>query len=229
MATGASLSTDSRWPPNATRAGSLIHAGRLLVRSRSIVQLLAATRPGSWIDQLCRLVTTAGVSLPVFFTGLLLSFVFYFLLGWAPSPLGRIDPYVSAPPTITGFYLIDSALAGDGAAFVSSARQLILPALTLALFVMAPVARHDARPMLGVLSADFVRTARAMGLSRMRVLYGYAFQNALLPSGPRSVWCSRSCSAPMCWSRRCSPGRASDRSRSSRWWPATMRPSRASC
>ncbi|MBK8764261.1 MAG: ABC transporter permease [Burkholderiaceae bacterium] len=143
--------------------------------------VLAATRPGSWIDQLCRLVTTAGVSLPVFFTGLLLSFVFYFLLGWAPSPLGRIDPYVSAPATITGFYLIDSALAGDGAAFVSSARQLILPALTLALFVMAPVARMTRASMLGVLSADFVRTARAMGLSRMRVLYGYAFQNALLP------------------------------------------------
>ena len=143
--------------------------------------VLAATRPGSWIDQLCRLVTTAGVSLPVFFTGLLLSFVFYFLLGWAPSPLGRIDPYVSAPATVTGFYLIDSALAGDGAAFVSSARQLILPALTLALFVMAPVARMTRASMLGVLSADFVRTARAMGLSRMRVLYGYAFQNALLP------------------------------------------------
>ena len=143
--------------------------------------VLAATRPGSWIDQVCRLVTTAGVSLPVFFTGLLLSFVFYFLLGWAPSPLGRIDPYVSAPATITGFYLIDSALAGDGAAFVSSARQLILPALTLALFVMAPVARMTRASMLGVLSADFVRTARAMGLSRTRVLYGYAFQNALLP------------------------------------------------
>ena len=143
--------------------------------------VLAATRPGSWIDQVCRLVTTAGVSLPVFFTGLLLSFVFYFLLGWAPSPLGRIDPYVSAPATVTGFYLIDSALAGDGTAFLSSARQLILPALTLALFVMAPVARMTRASMLGVLSADFVRTARAMGLSRMRVLYGYAFQNALLP------------------------------------------------
>ena len=143
--------------------------------------VLAATRPGSWIDQLCRLVTTAGVSLPVFFTGLLLSFVFYFLLGWAPSPLGRIDPYVTAPATVTGFYLIDSLIARDGAAFVSSAKQLILPAITLALFVMAPVARMTRASMLGVLSADFVRTARAMGLSRTRVLYGYAFQNAFLP------------------------------------------------
>jgi len=143
--------------------------------------VLAATRPGSWVDQLCRLVTTAGVSLPVFFTGLLLSFVFYFLLGWAPSPLGRIDPYVSAPATVTGFYLIDSLLAGNGEAFWSSLRQLILPAITLALFVMAPVARMTRASMLGVLSADFVRTARAMGLSRARVLYGYAFRNAFLP------------------------------------------------
>jgi ABC-type dipeptide/oligopeptide/nickel transport system permease component len=143
--------------------------------------VLAATRPGSWVDQLCRLVTTAGVSLPVFFTGLLLSFVFYFLLGWAPSPLGRIDPYVSAPPTITGFYLIDSLVARNGEAFWSSLRQLILPAITLALFVMAPVARMTRASMLGVLSADFVRTARAMGLSRARVLYGYAFRNAFLP------------------------------------------------
>lgn len=143
--------------------------------------VLAATRPGSWVDQLCRLVVTAGVSLPVFFTGLLLSFVFYFLLGWAPSPLGRIDPYVSAPPHATGFYLIDSLLVGNGEAFWSSLKQMLLPAITLALFVMAPVARMTRASMLGVLSADFVRTARAMGLSRARVLYGYAFRNAFLP------------------------------------------------
>lgn len=143
--------------------------------------VLAATRPGSWVDQLCRVVVTAGVSLPVFFTGLLLSFVFYFVLGWAPSPLGRIDPYVSAPAHVTGFYLIDSVLARNGEAFWSSLKQMLLPAITLALFVMAPVARMTRASMLGVLSADFVRTARAMGLSRARVLYGYAFRNAFLP------------------------------------------------
>jgi peptide/nickel transport system permease protein len=143
--------------------------------------VLAATRPGSWVDQMCRVVVTAGVSLPVFFTGLLLSFVFYFVLGWAPSPLGRIDPYVSAPAHVTGFYLIDSVLARNGEAFWSSLKQMLLPAITLALFVMAPVARMTRASMLGVLSADFVRTARAMGLSRARVLYGYTFRNAFLP------------------------------------------------
>jgi ABC-type dipeptide/oligopeptide/nickel transport system permease component len=143
--------------------------------------VLAATRPGSWVDQLCRVITTAGVSLPIFFTGLLFAYVFYFLLGWAPSPLGRLDTYASSPPHLTGFYLIDSAIAGQGATFMSAAKQLVLPALTMALFVMAPIARMTRASMLGVLSADFVRTARASGLSTYTVLVRYAFRNAFLP------------------------------------------------
>lgn len=141
----------------------------------------AATRPGSWVDQLARLVTTAGVSLPTFFTGLLLAYVFYFLLGWAPSPLGRLDPVFSPPPTFTGFYLVDAALAGDGALWWASFRQLILPVLTMGLFVLAPIARMTRASMLAVLSSDFVRTARASGLSRSTVLVRYALRNALLP------------------------------------------------
>jgi dipeptide transport system permease protein len=143
--------------------------------------VLAATRPGSWIDQLCRLVTTAGVSLPTFFTGLLLAYVFYFLLGWAPSPMGRLDPMFSPPATITGLYLIDAALAGDGAMWWASFKQLILPVLTMAIFVLAPIARMTRASMLSVLSADFIRTARASGLSRGTVLITYALRNALLP------------------------------------------------
>jgi len=141
----------------------------------------AATRPGSWIDQLARLVTTAGVSLPTFFTGLLLAYVFYFLLGWAPSPLGRLDPMFSPPPAVTGFYLVDAALAGDGALWWACLRQLILPVLTMGLFVLAPIARMTRASMLGVLSSDFVRTARASGLSPATVLVRYALRNALLP------------------------------------------------
>src|SRR5262249_4833399 len=70
--------------------------------------ILAATRPNSIIDHLCRVISTAGVSLPVFFTGLILIYVFYYLLGWAPAPLGRLDVFFSPPPHVTGFYLIDS-------------------------------------------------------------------------------------------------------------------------
>jgi peptide/nickel transport system permease protein len=143
--------------------------------------VLAATRPGSWIDQLCRILTTAGVSLPTFFTGLLLAYVFYFLLGWAPSPLGRLDPMFSPPPAVTGFFVIDGLLAGEPALAWAAAKQLVLPVATMALFVLAPIARMTRASMLAVLSADFVRTARASGLSSGTVLVTYALRNALLP------------------------------------------------
>ena len=143
--------------------------------------IMAATRPGSWIDHLCRLITTAGVSLPTFFTGLLLAYVFYFLLGIAPSPLGRLDPVFSPPRPVTGMYLIDSLLAGEGALFRACLAQLILPAITMGVFVLAPLARMTRASMLGVLSSDFIRTARASGLASSTVLYTYAFRNALLP------------------------------------------------
>src|ERR1700741_106637 len=143
--------------------------------------ILAATRPGSWIDHLCRITTTAGVSLPVFFTGLVLVYVFYYLLGWAPAPLGRLDVFYSAPPTVTGFYLIDSLIAGDGEVFLARFKQLILPAPTLAIFSLAPIARMTRASMLAVLASEFVRTARASGLSPGKVIVTYAFRNAMLP------------------------------------------------
>lgn len=143
--------------------------------------VLAATRPGSWIDQLCRLLVTAGVSLPTFFTGIVLVYVFYYLLGIAPSPLGRLDFVYLEPPHVTGFFLIDAALAGDWETWLGALKQLILPAATLSLFTLAPIARMTRAAMLSALSADFVRTARAAGLGRAQVLYGYAFRNALLP------------------------------------------------
>ncbi|MEC9346791.1 MAG: ABC transporter permease [Pseudomonadota bacterium] len=143
--------------------------------------ILAATRPNSWIDHLCRVVVTAGVSLPVFFTGLFLVYVFYFLLGIAPSPLGRIDVFFLEPPDITGFFTIDSLLAGDLETFWASLTQLILPAITLGIFTLAPLARMTRGAMLAVLSSDFIRTARASGLSRPTVLFAYGLRNAMLP------------------------------------------------
>ena len=143
--------------------------------------VMAATHPGSWIDQLCRLLTTAGVSLPTFFTGLVLSYVFYFLLGWAPAPLGRLDPVYSPPAQVTGLYLIDALIAGDFALWWAAFKQLVLPTLTMAIFVLAPIARMTRASMLQVLSSDFVRTARASGLSNTTVRVRYALRNALLP------------------------------------------------
>ena len=143
--------------------------------------ILAATRPGSLIDHACRVLATAGVSLPVFFTGLILVYVFYYLLGLAPAPLGRLDVFFSPPPQVTGFYLIDSLLAGDVGTFWAALKQLVLPALTLGIFSLAPIARMTRASMLAVLASDFVRTARASGLSPYTITITYAFRNAMIP------------------------------------------------
>lgn len=143
--------------------------------------ILAAVKQGSIIDHACRVIATVGVSLPVFFTGLLLVYVFYFLLGWAPAPIGRLDIFYSTPDRVTGFYLIDSLLAGDVETFRAALAQLILPVVTLAIFSIAPIARMTRAAMLSALSSEFVRTARASGLSPYRIVITYAFRNAMLP------------------------------------------------
>ena len=143
--------------------------------------IAAALRPGSLIDHACRLVSTAGVSLPTFVTGLLLIYLFYYLLGVAPEPIGRIDPFGIMPPRVTGLLLIDTLLAGDFETFDMAARQIVLPAMTMALFALAPLARMTRASMLGVLHSEFIRTARANGLRRRTIVFSYALRNALLP------------------------------------------------
>lgn len=157
--------------------GALLLAGGIAIP----LGVLAATRPDSWIDHLCRVIVTAGVSLPTFFTGLFLIYVFYYLLGWAPSPLGRLDFLYIPPPQVTGFYLVDSLWARDVEVFWGALTQLLLPVSTLAIFALAPLARMTRASMLQVLSSDFIRTARASGLTPHQVLYTYAFRNAMLP------------------------------------------------
>jgi ABC-type dipeptide/oligopeptide/nickel transport system permease component len=143
--------------------------------------ILAAVKQGSWIDHTCRVVATAGVSLPVFFTGLLLVYIFYYILGWSPAPIGRLDAFTSAPPNVTGFYLIDSLVSGNFETFRAALSQLILPAFTLGIFSLAPIARMTRASMLAVLASEFVRTARASGLDDRTVIITYAFRNAMLP------------------------------------------------
>lgn len=143
--------------------------------------ILAAMRPGSAVDHAVRLICTLGVCLPTFVSGLLLVYVFYVLLGVAPDPTGRLDIFAAQPPGITGFLLIDFALVGDLAGLRAAAAQLLLPALTMALFVLAPLARITRASMLSVLGSDFIRTARSLGLPRWRVVTVYALRNALLP------------------------------------------------
>lgn len=143
--------------------------------------LLAAANPGSWIDHACRATVTGAAAFPSFFVGLLLIFVFYYSLGWAPSPVGRLEIFYPIPPTVTGFYTVDALIAGDFEVARAALGQLILPAISLGLFALAPLARMTRASMLGVLGSDFITTARAQGLSRHTILVTYGFRNALLP------------------------------------------------
>lgn len=143
--------------------------------------IAAALRPGSLIDHLSRLIATLGVSMPTFVTGLLLIFIFYFMVGVAPEPIGRLDPFMFEPDRVTGFYTIDALVAGDFELLAATLKQMILPAVTMALFALAPLTRMARASMLEVLGSEFIRTAKASGLSRRKIIMTYAFRNALLP------------------------------------------------
>jgi peptide/nickel transport system permease protein len=143
--------------------------------------VVAALRPGSLVDHAVRLLCTLGVCVPTFVSGLLLIYVFYYLLGWAPDPTARLDIFAATPPDITGFYLVDFALVGDWGGWWAAFTQLLLPAFSMALFVLAPLARMTRASMLSVLGSDFIRTAQSVGLPRRRIIVAYALRNALLP------------------------------------------------
>jgi ABC-type dipeptide/oligopeptide/nickel transport system permease component len=142
----------------------------------------AATRVNGAVDHTCRALVTVSAAFPTFFVGLLFVYVFYFLLGWAPQPLGRLNEIAfSPPPHVTGAYTVDALVAGDWAVFRAALAQLVLPAVSLGLFALAPIARITRAAMLEALGSDFVRTARASGLPVGKILITYAFRNVLLP------------------------------------------------
>ena len=143
--------------------------------------LAAALRPGSLVDHAVRLIVTLGVSMPTFVTGLLLIYVFYVLAGVVPEPIGRLDPFLFEPARVTGFLTLDALLAGDRRVLAAALHQMLLPAATMALFALAPLARMTRAAMIATLGSEFIRTARAAGLSRGRIVVVYALRNALLP------------------------------------------------
>lgn len=143
--------------------------------------IFAALRPGSILDHLVRFTCTLGVCVPTFVSGLMLIYIFYVLLGVAPDPTGRVDAFDLQAPNVTGLLLVDYLIAGDLSGWWSALRHLILPAATMALFVLAPLARMTRASMLAVLGSDFIRTAASLGLSNHKVVVVYALRNALLP------------------------------------------------
>ncbi len=143
--------------------------------------IIAAVRKNSFMDHVCQIVSMIGSAIPGFWLGLVLIYVFYYKFNLLPAALGRIGILSSPPQYITGMYVLDSILTGDYALAWESFKQLILPAVTLSMCSMSILARMTRASVLETLSQDYVRTAKAKGLSRYVVVCKHALGNALIP------------------------------------------------
>jgi dipeptide transport system permease protein len=141
---------------------------------------MSAVMRGGWFDQILMTVSLFGYSMPIFWWGLVLIMFFSVTLGVAPVS-GRIDLINYSFDTPTGFMLIDAALSDQPGAVWDALHHLILPAIVLGTVPLGVIARMTRSSMLEVLSEDYVRTARAKGLSPLRVIGLHALRNALLP------------------------------------------------
>jgi peptide/nickel transport system permease protein len=141
--------------------------------------VIAAQKRNTFIDYFTISLSLVGVSIPVFWLGLMMIFLFAANLGWLPVS-GRIMMGM-APVEVTGFYLIDTLLAGDMEGFINAAKHLVLPAVALSTIPLALVVRITRSSMLDVLSQDYMRTARATGVRYRRRIFRHALKNALIP------------------------------------------------
>ncbi len=146
-----------------------------------LLGVLAAVKRNQWLDHLSRIISLVGVSTPLFWSGLIVMIVFYKWLQLFPAS-GRLDTFLNPPPLITGMYLIDGLLAGDLRVVISAFQHLVLPASCLAYVQLAVIARQVRSSMIEVLELDYIRTAKAFGLSKIKIIYKYALKNALLPT-----------------------------------------------
>ena len=140
----------------------------------------AARRAGGWLDSSVRLGTMLGTGIPVFWLGMALQFFFFYKLHWLPLS-GRFPIRDIPPPTLTGFLLIDSVIAGDPSALWASLRSLILPALTIVLNLLAVGTRLSRAALIEEFDKLYIRTARGKGLGPRIILYKHVLRNALSP------------------------------------------------
>jgi peptide/nickel transport system permease protein len=146
--------------------------------------VVAAKTRNSLVDHLSRGFALLGVSAPTFWIGLLLQLVFYYWLGWVRDPGGMLSTSLMGSHPVramTGIVLLDALLGGNVPAVLDALSHLALPAISLALPLVALVSRMTRSSMLEVLNQDYVRTARAKGVSERRLTWGHAFRNAMLP------------------------------------------------
>lgn len=163
----------------------LLFAGMFIAITVGIpLGVISASHQGKGSDVLVRIVSIIGVSVPAFALGLLLQFIFFRSLEWLPLS-GRIDSdmrFISPVEAVTGFYLIDTAVTQNWIAFKDSFWHIILPAITLAAYPMALIARMTRSTMLEVLTQDYIRTAKAYGIKERFIVYIYALKNAIGPT-----------------------------------------------
>jgi len=141
--------------------------------------IISATKQYSITDYTCMGIALFGISMPVFWLGIMLMMIFGVFLGWLPIG-GRIDLLIPFQ-RVTGFMIFDSIITGNLPALISVLRHLTLPAIALGTIPMAMIARVTRSSMLEVLRQDFIRTERAKGLSERMVIYKHAVRNAMVP------------------------------------------------
>lgn len=146
-----------------------------------IIGVVTAVYNNTKIDYIGRIFSIGGVSTPVFLSGLVLILIFYGKLGWLPSS-GRLDLTIARPDKVTGFYTIDSLLAGDFNTFKNAIIHLILPALVLSYVQLSAITRQVRSSMITILNEDFIRTAKANGISNLTLIFRYGLRNALIPT-----------------------------------------------
>ena len=144
------------------------------------VGLRAAFKPNRRFDQVTRIISLLGFSIPTYWLGLVMLFVFFYLLGWAPPGMGRISLMVSPPEFVTGSYLIDGLIEANWEAAHSALTHLILPVLCLAIVSAAPIIKQTRAIALEVIASDTVRYARACGL-KIKTLRVIVFRNSATP------------------------------------------------
>ena len=145
--------------------------------------ILSAVKSNSIFDGLTRVVSLGGISMPLFWLGLLLQMLLFKQLGWLPLQ-GRLDDMVAILNPIekhTGLYLIDSLITGNYIAFGDALKHIIMPALTLSVSGIATIMRMTRSCMLEILSKDYMVMAKTYGLSKRKVFFQYGLKNALVP------------------------------------------------
>lgn len=141
----------------------------------------SAVHRDTWIDHVSRIVSLVGVSMPLFWSGVVALIVFYKIFPIFPAS-GRLDAFLAAPPHVTGLYIVDGLLAGNMDVVLSACHHLLLPAICLAYVQLAIIARQVRSSMIDVLEQDYIRTAKACGISPRTIIYKYALKNALIPT-----------------------------------------------